>query len=151
MIAKKRHLLRLFAFTATSLASFTHADRRGPGGNILIDVPDDPMHFWLNLTLRVGVLLIYGFFLLWTVFNIVNYLILKKRYKEFTIILYYTFFFALFFTRIVQTILQFQVINDFQVKNCIVAADGFSVVVGLTQVAMIGDLIISLQCFEQQA
>ena len=133
------------------MISFARASRRGPGGNIEIDVPDDPMHFWLNFTLRVGVLFIYGFFLFWTVYNIINYLVIKKRYKEFAIILYYTFFFALFVARIVQTIYEFEVINDHRVKNCIVASDGFSVVIGLTQVLLIGDLIISLQCFEQQA
>ena len=113
------------------MISFARATR-GPGGNIEIEVPDDSLHFWLNLTLRVGILFIYGFFFLWTVYNIINYLLIKKRYKEFAIILYYTFFFSLFVARIVQTILQFKVINDPRVKNCIVAADGFSVVIGLT-------------------
>ena len=57
----------------------------------------------LNTVLRVIVFAIYLFFLVWTVFNIVNYLILKQRYKEFAIILYYTFFVALFVARLVQT------------------------------------------------
>ena len=58
---------------------------------------------------------------------------------------------ALFVSRLVQTVFQFTYLNDHRIKNCIVAADGFSVAIGLTQVALIGDLIISLQCFEQQA
>ena len=107
MMTKQRLLERFLAVTATLTFSIAHASRDGPGGSVYIDVPDDSLHFWLNLTLRVGILFIYGFFWLWTIYNIINYLVIKERYKEFAIILYYTFFFALFLSRIIQTVFQF--------------------------------------------
>ena len=129
----------------------TQAKRKGPGGDVVIPIADSGLEFWLNFTLRLMTELIYAFFLAWTCYNIWHYLILKQRYKEFAIILYYTFFVALFTSRVIQTGYQFEYLNNPQVKNCIVAADGFSVAIGLTQLALIGDLIISLQTFEQQA
>lgn len=102
----------------------------------------------MNILLRSCLLLVYGGLLAWTVYNIVMYLILKQRYKEYSILLYYSFFTALFVVRIVQTCLQFGYINNARIKSCIVAADGFSVCIGLSHVALIGELIISLQYFE---
>lgn len=52
--------------------------------------------------LRVAALIIYTFFLGWTVYNIVFYLVIKKRYKEFTLLIYYIFFVSLFMARICQ-------------------------------------------------
>ena len=59
----------------------------------------------MNILLRALLLLIYGGLLGWTVLNIHKFLVLKKRYKEVSILLYYIFFSALFVTRIVQTTL----------------------------------------------
>lgn len=151
MIFKQRFLSQILALAATLMITVVHASKRGPGGDVKIELPDEPMYFWFNFVMRMVVLACYGFFLVWTAYNIVHYIILKQRYKEFAIILYYTFFVALFVTRVVQTLFQIFILNDEQIKNCIIAADGFSVAIGLTQVALIGDLIISLQCFEQQA
>ena len=59
----------------------------------------------MNILLRSVSLCIYGSLLGWTVFCIVMYLILKQRYKEMSILLYYVHFTGLFVSRIVQTCL----------------------------------------------
>ena len=119
-------------FILAVIANQTQAKRKGPGGDVSIPIADSGTEFWLNFTLRLITELIYAFFLAWTCYNIWHYLILKQRYKEFAIISYYTFFVALFMSRIIQTGYQFEYLNSEQVKNCIVAADGFSVAIGLT-------------------
>ena len=74
-----------------------------PEGDITIPLPDGDMIMVMNIVCRTATLVIYTYFLYWTVYNIVKYLVIKKRYKEFSILLYYTFFFGLFVSRIVQT------------------------------------------------
>lgn len=81
-------------------------------GDILINIPDDTFSFSMNILLRSCLLLVYATLLSWTVYNIVMYLILKQRYKEYSILLYYSFFTALFVTRLVQTSMQFRYINN---------------------------------------
>ena len=61
-----------------------------------------------------------------------------------SISLYYVSFLGLFIARVTQTAYQFSAINDLQIKNAIVASDGFSVCIGLAQVCLIADLIITL-------
>lgn len=144
-LASKRVFLLAMMLIATEAA---RSERKN--GDVVIKVSDDPVDYWLNFALRTIVFSAYFFLLSWTIYNIVQYLFRKQRYKEFAIILYYTFFVALFVSRLIQTVFQYTYINDRQVKNCILASDGFSVAIGITQVALIGDLVISLQCFEQQ-
>jgi len=102
----------------------------------------------MNILLRSTTLCIYGGFLGWTLFSIVMYLILRQRYKEISIMLYYIHFTGLCVSRIVQTCFQFMYVSSDRIKSAIMVADGFSVCIGLSQVALIGDLIISLQYFE---
>ena len=102
MIFKHRFLSQILAaLVVTLMITVVHATRKRPDGDVKIELPDDPMYFWFNFVMRVAVLACYGFFLIWTAYNIVHYIILKQRYKEFAIILYYTFFVALFVTRVV--------------------------------------------------
>ena len=63
---------------------------------------DDEVEKALNIALRVIAITIYSAFLIWTIYHIVFYLVIKKRYKEFAVLLYYVFFFSLFVTRICQ-------------------------------------------------
>ena len=63
---------------------------------------DDDVERVLNIVLRVVAIAIYSAFLIWTIYHIVFYLVIKKRYKEFAVLLYYVFFFSLFVTRICQ-------------------------------------------------
>jgi len=60
------------------------------------------------------------------------YIILKQRYKEMSIILYYIHFTGLFVSRIAMTCYQFSYISSEQIKLAEVAADGFSVCIGLS-------------------
>ena len=93
----------LLAFAIVSKANGASCDRHD--GGIVVNVPDDNMSKAMNILLRALLLLIYGGLLGWTVLNIHKFLVLKKRYKEVSILLYYIFFSALFVTRIVQTTL----------------------------------------------
>ena len=78
----------------------------------------------------------------------VVFLILKQRYKEFSVTIYYIFFVSLFVARIIQTCFSFDWINNRRIKTAIVGADSFSVCIGLSQVMLIADLIITMQYFE---
>ena len=113
-----------------------------------IPVPDETWAKGFNITLRCAAILIYGYCLYWTIFNIIMFLILKKRYKDPTLLLYYVFFLALFIGRIAQALLQLKNLNDKRVKNAIVACDSFSVEIGLVQVSLIMELIVSLQYYD---
>jgi hypothetical protein len=66
----------------------------------------------LNIMLRVIAITIYSLFLVWTIYNIVFFLVIKQRYKEFAILLYYVFFFSLFVARITQECFQFTYYNS---------------------------------------
>lgn len=105
----------------------------------------------MNIVLRVSALIIYTFFLGWTVYNVVFYLVLKKRYKEFTLLMYYIFFVSLFVARICQACYQLTYYNSPSVKNAIIAADGFSICIGLCQVGLIADLIIFMKQILEQS
>ena len=124
--------------------------RDGPAGSVVIEIPPDSFHQAMNVLLRIATLIIYGALLAQTVFHVVKYVIFKKRYKEFSTVTYYLSVLGLFATRIVQTVLQFSYINSDPIKTAIVVADGFAVCVGLSQIALIGDLIITLQYYEAQ-
>ena len=52
---------------------------------------------------RTLFLCIYLFLLGWTLYNIWRYLVLKKRYREFSVTLYYASFLGLFMTRVAMT------------------------------------------------
>ena len=116
------------------------------------DIPDIPV---ANLTetiiVRSATLLIYFLLLVMAVHNTVRYLIYKHRYREFAVMVFYFFTYILISARICQysvqltTYLMSQKIRDF-----IVLADGCSVCLGLSQVALVCDIIITLQLFRDQ-
>ena len=63
-----------FVAVATCLSFLTEAVKANgtrPKGDITIHVPDNEPSMWSNIILRVIVLSFYGFFLIWTVYNIV--------------------------------------------------------------------------------
>ena len=100
-------------------------------GDLDIPVPNNRAAKGYNIGLRCLAIFINGYCLYWTLRNIIIFLILKKRYRDFTLILYYIFFVGLFMTRLVQACFQFTMLNDRAVKNAIVIADGFSICIGL--------------------
>ena len=97
-----------------------------------------------NIGLRSFGLLIYMLFFLCIVYNIAIFVIGKQRYKDFFIVMYYTFFLGLAISRIIQTSLQLKYIYAPSVKMSIVAADTCSICIGLTQMCLIIDLVIVL-------
>ena len=109
---KKRLISQILPLAVTMMITVVHASREDPDGDVKIELPDEPKYFWLNFAMRMVLLACYGFFLVWTAYSIVRYIILKQRYKEFAMILYYTFFVALFATRVIQTIFQIFVLNN---------------------------------------
>ena len=97
-----------------------------------------------NIGLRCFGLLIYILFLFCIVSNIAIFVIGKQRYKDFFIVMYYTFFLGLAISRIIQTSLQLKYIYAPSVKMSIVAADTCSICIGLAQMSLLIDLIIVL-------
>jgi len=120
-------------------------------GDIVIPVPDDPKKAFCNAVIRTIGLIIYSTFLCWVLYHIAVYLILKKRYKDYHVLLYYVLFVSLFTVRIIQLALQFENLNTPTIRNTIVAADGLSVCIGLSQMGLILNLVFVLQCFRGQA
>ena len=109
-----------------------------------IKVPyDNPAHI-LNTSLRVLSIIIYLIFLAFTLYNIAAYIVIKKRYKDFSVVTYYVFFVGLFLSRLCAFCIEFKYVMNPTIKQFIVASDGCSVCIGLAQVALIGDLIITL-------
>lgn len=64
-------------------------------------MPDDPTKRALNTVVHSVGILIYSAFLIWCLCHIVIFLIIKKRYKDYSIVLYYIFFVSLFLSRII--------------------------------------------------
>ena len=73
-------------------------------GDIAINIPDNNLAFGANIALRCLAFVVYGYCLYWTLYNARLFLIVKKRYRDLTLILYYVFFAGLFFTRILQAV-----------------------------------------------
>ena len=75
-----------------------------------VKVSDTELNPSYNICLRVLSLIIYSCFLGWIILNIFSFVIGKKRYKDFFVILYYAFFLGLAVSRILQTIVAFNYI-----------------------------------------
>ena len=97
-----------------------------------IPVVDSGFQYVYNIALQSLGLLVYSMFLIWTFYNIVTILILKKRYKDFFCLLYYIFFVGLFCSRIALQLFEFPYIYSSTIKKSIIAADCFSVCIGLS-------------------
>ena len=96
-------------------------------------------------------LVIYGGFLIWVIYNILMFVIFKQRYKEFSIVLYYANFLGLFLSRIVCASLQMEDLNNAAIRDTLISADCFSICIGIAHVSLVGDLIITLLFFHEQA
>ena len=94
-------------------------------------VSDTDLSGAYNKILRSSILAIYAFFLSWIFYNIFIFVIGKRRYKDFFIVLYYTFFLGLAGSRIAQNIIEYNYIYGHPVKLAIVAANSFSIGIGL--------------------
>ena len=65
--------------------------------------------------------------------------------------LYYANFLGLFIARIVEVCLQMKVLNNKMIRDTIISADCFSICIGIAHVSLVGDLIITLLFFHEQA
>ena len=64
------------------------------------------------IVIRTITIVIYIGFLFWVLRSIVQFLILRQRYRDVSISLYYVSFLGLFIARVTQTSYQFSAIND---------------------------------------
>ena len=84
-----------------------------------------------NIILRLVALIVYFGFLCWTMYYTLRFIVIRQRYKDFFIVLYYVYFLGLFASRIAETSYQFTQIYGTQTKKAIVAVNAFSVCIGL--------------------
>ena len=117
--------------------------------DVVINVPDDKTSRMLNILVHSIALVIYVGFLIWVLYNILMFVIFKQRYKEFSIVLYYGSFLGLFTNRIIEACLQMKVLNNSIIRDTIIAADCFSICIGIAHISLVGDLINTLLFFDE--
>ena len=118
--------------------------------NATVELPDETRPLVLYYIIQ-GIAL-FGYFSvsgMW-IYNGMNYLGLKRRYKEFSMTLFYSTTLVLMGVRIYQHAYEFTVVVDETVALLNLVADVCSVIIGLSQITLISDILIALQSFKLQ-
>jgi len=86
-----------------------------------------------TVIVRTVTLCIYVTILVLTIHNTIRYIIFKRRYKEFSICIFYIFAYLLIISRVLQYTINFTTMLMSQaIKDFIVVSDGCSVCIGLS-------------------
>ena len=104
----------------------------GDISDVRIDLPDDTKDLVIYYAIEAIALSFYFLITYVWVHNVVKYIILKKRYKEFSITLFYIFTIGVMLTRIAQKAYSFTVVLDKTIQLLNLVADCFSVIIGLS-------------------
>ena len=104
----------------------------------------------MTVTLRSVALGIYSIFTLVLLHNLVRYLLIKKMYREISIVIFYFFSFPLICARFTEILIAFdEYLIDNRIISAIAVADGATVCIVLSQVCLVADLTITLQLFKE--
>ena len=117
---------------------------------LTVPLPDKTSQLVAYYLIQAIALSLYLLVSVMWVFNGVNYLVLKRRYKEFSIALFYSSTVALMGVRIYQHVHKLTVVVDHTVAVLVLVADVCSVIIGLSQITLISDILIALQSFKVQ-
>ena len=116
------------------------------------DLPDVPViHPGLSAFIRSTAIFIYLCLFACIAHNIYKYVVIKERYKEFSIVLFYAFAVILVGARITEYSLYFTtILMNHVIQTFLIMADGCAIAIGLSQVTLVCDIIITLQLFKEQ-
>lgn len=93
-------------------------------------------------------LLLYLVLLLLALHNIAKYLYSKQRYKVYPITVFYLFSLLLCFARVVQHSESFKYYMNTKIAYANSMADGFSICIGLSQLLVVLELILTIRLYK---
>ena len=104
----------------------------------------DPDLYWYNFAIQVTAIALYSVMLMALLHNFYHYLILKKRYKVLTHLLFYSFAILLSIGRIMQRGYSFTYLISPIIIYLNELNDSFSVCIGVSQVVVVSEMVVSM-------
>ena len=104
--------------------------------------------YWYNFAIQVLAIVSYSVMLFALLHNFYFYLVLKKRYKVLTHDLFYFFAILLATGRILQHAFSFNYFFSQLTIYLNELNDGFSVCIGISQIVVVSEMVVSIQLLE---